>query len=228
MSLTRLSVVDKLVLAAFGLENSGRVPFTAEDLVVSAWKAFPDTFGLPGYADSRGVNQYPDSNRVFAEIMGSKPIRQKGWLAKDGNKLYRLTEAGRQHGSILSRSKSDGTEKISLERPQREEIERLLKSKATEKFRSGLTDEIIFPDACAFWRISARSAAIEFTGRYNNADQLLEAAKNAALGKDFTFRHGGAPISLSDLSVLEEVHKFMRERFQDEIGVILQRTYQRV
>ena len=174
------------------------------------------------------MSLHPDSNRVFAEIMGSKPIRQRGWLTKVGNKLYRLTEAGRQHASGLSRLKSDRDEKISLGRSEREEIERLLRAKATKKFRSGFLDEITFHDACAFWRISARCAAIEFKGRYNNLDQLLNAAKSVALGKDFTFRHGGNPINLSDLSVLKEVQGFMRERFQNEIAVILQRTDQRV
>jgi hypothetical protein len=227
MTELKLSVVDKLVRAALDLERAGHRPFTAEDLVVSAWKAYPDTFGLPGHTGQRGERLYPDSNRVFAEIMGSKPIRQKGWLMKVGNKLYQLTEAGRQHGASLSGSESTGAEKIALGRERREEIERLLRSKAAEKFRNGGADEITFHDACGFWKISAGSAAIEFTGRFNNIQSLLEAAKQAALGKDFTFRHGGVSLTLSDLSGLQDLNDFMRERFRLEIGVILRRTDQR-
>ncbi len=223
----RLSVVDKLIRAALDLEGEGRVPFTAEDLVVSAWKAYPDTFGLAGHTDGRGKRLYPDSNRVFAEIMGSKPIRQKGWLTKVGNKMYQLTEAGRQHGRGLPGSQLAAAEKIALGRDSREEIERLLKSKAAEKCRNGLTDEITFHDASGFWKISAGSAAIELTGRFNNIQAILDAAKQEALGRDFTFRHGGIAVSLSDLTALEELHKFMKERFRGEIGVILRRTDQR-
>ncbi|MGO9617671.1 MAG: hypothetical protein ACLP6W_14820, partial [Bryobacteraceae bacterium] len=102
-----------------------------------------------------------------------------------------------------------------------------IKSKAAEKFRNGLADEITFHDACGFWKISSGSAAIEFTGRFNNIQRILDAAKLAALGKDFTFRHGGVSISLSDLTVLQDLHKFMRERFGFEISVILKRIDQR-
>src|SRR3989442_8049614 len=132
MAEAKLSVVDKLIRAALDLEREGRIPFTAEDLVVSARKVYPDTFGLAGYTDAQGQRLYPDSNPVSAEIMGSKPIRQKGWLTKVGNKMYQLTEAGRQHGAALSGSDLSGTEKIGLGRDSREEIERVLKAKAAE------------------------------------------------------------------------------------------------
>ncbi|MCX6633894.1 MAG: hypothetical protein NT090_02175 [Acidobacteria bacterium] len=227
MSEPKLRVVDKLLLAAFSLENTGRLPFTAEDLVVSAWTAYPDTFGLAGHVDASGVNLYPDSNRVFAEIMGSKPIRHRGWLVKVGNKTYRLTEAGRERALALSSANGSAVEKISLSRTSKEELERLLAVNATKKYRAGLPDEITFHDACAFWKISARSAAIEFTGNFNNIERLFESATKAAMGQDFTFRHGGTVIGLSDLALLKELQRFMRERFSKEIDVILQRTDQR-
>ena len=83
----RLTVPQKLLLAA--LEARKKSPtFTAEDLVVQAWKLYPDTFGLSGYGD-----RYPDSNRVLTNIMGTKGMRGKGWLRKVGEKQYRLTSA---------------------------------------------------------------------------------------------------------------------------------------
>ena len=89
-----LSVSDKLLLAAHGIGGDVRRTFTAEELVVAAWRRFPDVFGLAGHPDERGLPLYPDSNRVFAETMGCKPIRKKGYLVKTGAKTYRLTEAG--------------------------------------------------------------------------------------------------------------------------------------
>ena len=72
------------MIAAIDLEESGKRPFTAEDFVVNAWKNFPDAFGLSGHLDESGNRKYPDSNRVYAETMGSKPIRKKGFLEKVG------------------------------------------------------------------------------------------------------------------------------------------------
>jgi len=226
MTDNKLSVADKLVIAAYGLELKGRSPFTAEDLVVAAWQSYPDTFGLPGHTDGDGRTIYPDSNRVFAEIMGSKPIRQRGYLIKVGNKMYQLTEAGTHYAGAL-RSPTGGAEKVGLGRDTKDELERLLKAKATEKFRGDRAEDITFHDACGFWKISARSTAIEFTGRYRNIEKLLNFAKTAAQEKGIILRHGGDTITPSDVNSLQELQQLMRERFATEIDVILRRTDQR-
>ncbi len=222
----KLSVADKLVVAAYKLTTGGKPTFTAEDLVVAAWRTYPDTFGLPGYVDSDGRSKYPDSNRVFAEIMGTKPVRQRGYLVKVGNKLYQLTEAGTHYAGGLH-SQATGAEKVALERPLREELERLLKAKATDKFKAGNIDEITFHDACGFWKISARSTAIEFTGRYNNIERLLASARTSTQERGIVLRHGGDTITRSDVSNLQELHHLMRERFAAEVDVILRRTDER-
>ena len=95
------NIIEKLLLSAYELELDGKKPFTAEDLVVSSWQNFPDAFGLQGYRDSEGNLLHPDSNRVFAEIMGSKPIRKRGLLIKVGVKQYQLTEAGEELARLL-------------------------------------------------------------------------------------------------------------------------------
>src|SRR5205814_934824 len=81
---------EKILLAAYGLEEAGQSPFSAEALIVAAWQKFPRAFGLKGY-----LEQYPDSNKVLAAIMGGKGIARRGWLAKMGQKLYSLTREGR-------------------------------------------------------------------------------------------------------------------------------------
>ena len=95
MTSERLTVPDKLLIAALDARKRSAT-FTAEDLVVAAWKLFPDTFGLSGYS-----NQFPDSNRVLTNIMGTKGMRGKGWLRKVGEKQYQLTSAGLDDGDKL-------------------------------------------------------------------------------------------------------------------------------
>jgi hypothetical protein len=85
------TVPEKILLAAYQLEQEGQSPFSAESLIVASWQRFPRTFGLKGYAD-----QYPDSNKVLSSIMGVKGLARRGWLAKMGQKLYTLTRDGQQ------------------------------------------------------------------------------------------------------------------------------------
>src|ERR1700689_3173266 len=85
------TVPEKILLAAFQLEEQGQSPFSAEALVVAAWQKFPRTFGLKGYSDL-----YPDSNKVLTSIMGEKGLARRGWLVKMGQKLYNLTRDGRE------------------------------------------------------------------------------------------------------------------------------------
>src|SRR5438270_10142925 len=90
-SIAECTVPEKILLAAYALEEAGESPFTAEALVVSAWKKYPVTFGLKQFAE-----QYPDSNKVLASIMGERGLARRGWLSKVGQKLYALTREGRQ------------------------------------------------------------------------------------------------------------------------------------
>ncbi len=223
-----LSITDKLVLAAYDLEESGKQPFSAEDLVVSAWEKFPDAFGLQGHTDASGLLLYPDSNRVFAEIMGSKPIRARGLLKKVGSKMYQLTEAGRDRARVLSVQPTEARiAKASLERPTQETLKRLFTSKAVEKFKNGRSADITFYEACAFWGISPSSSAIELNGQINNFKKIVQAAVNAVGSGQVSFGHGGYAFGRDDLKVLQEVHDYLRRTFSEELSVIRRRTDER-
>src|SRR5713101_4015401 len=88
-TLADATVPEKILLAAFQLEEEGKSPFSAEDLIVSSWKKFPKTLGLKGYAEL-----YPDSNKVLSSIMGVKGLVRRRWLDKKGQKLYSLSREG--------------------------------------------------------------------------------------------------------------------------------------
>jgi len=224
----QLTVPDKLLLAAYELEESGRRPFSAEDLVVSAWRKFPDTFGLAGYRGNGGLS-FPDSNRVFAEIMGSKPVRKRGFLAKVGSKMYKLTEAGRDHARLLSnRTNGPKVEKVALARDTQQEIKRLLASKAVEKVRNNRHEDLNFYDACAFWRISPRSSAIELAGRLANFEAVVESVRKLVANKTASFEHGGNTFGRSDIDFLIKVHKELEKKYEEELKIIRKRTDERV
>ena len=195
-----LTVPEKLLLAACELEEKGLRPFSAEQLVVTAWRKFPDTFGLAGYRGETGQLSHPDSNRVFAEIMGSKPIRKRGMLEKVGSKMYQVTEAGHGHAqSLLNRGERLPIQKASLPREVARELKRLLESKGVEKVKSNRNDDLTFYDACAFWRISPRSSAIELEGRLANLEGVIESAlkscsESQGRASSTVAKHLGEPI----------------------------------
>ena len=69
MNIADCTVSEKILLAAFQLEQEGQSPFSAESLIVGSWQKFPRTFGLKGYAEL-----YPDSNKVLSSIMGDRGL----------------------------------------------------------------------------------------------------------------------------------------------------------
>lgn len=219
-----LTKAEKLLLAAMELEQSGIRPFSAEDLVVAAWKVDPDAFGLEGYP------QYPDSNRVYTEIMGSKPLRDRGWLLKTGVKLYQLSDAGRiVVQNLMRQERSETGSRADLSRDQKRLIRKLLSSKAAAKARSDATDTIVFSDACAFWDISPRSVGSRLRARLQSVEAVLEVAQEVVREKGgLTLTHESEPVTAEDTQLLRDTHDLLKEKFAEELEVIRARTDERL
>jgi hypothetical protein len=219
----KLSVSDKLLIAACGLSDTTS-PFAAEDLVVAAWRKFPDTFGLSGYFDLKNQSLYPDSNRVFAEIMGAKPIRKRGYLIKVGEKKYDLTAAGKERARLLLNG--DTSERLSLDRASVLEVENLLASRAYQKFSGERASELTFSDASAFWGISARSTAIELIGKREALAQLAARLQQLISAGQSVLGHGRT-INAEQVNVVLNLDSALAEKFQQDLNVILSRVDQR-
>jgi hypothetical protein len=217
------SILEKLLIAALELEEAGRKPFSAEDIVVASWRRFPDAFGLVGYQD-----KYPDSNRVFAEIMGSKPIRKKGYLIKVGEKLYQLTDSGKQYAKSLTENRvKRETEKGLFTREIKKELKKYFESRALAKYKENRSSEITFYDLCALFSISPRSSYIELEGKLSNFNYILAKAQEIASKKAFSFEHGGKEYNLSDIEMLIKLKEFLLKEFEYELNVIRQRRDER-
>jgi len=215
------TVSEKLVLAAAAIESTGKSPFTAEDLVVSAWTMFPGVFGLKGY-------DHPDSNRVYAEIMGSKPIRKRGYLQKTGEKRYSLTNSGRQLASqIKGLATPPEAETAALAREVIDHIKSLLKSKAFTKHMKNSEPDLTFLDACTFWGITPRSSAIQLDGKQADLEHNLELVLQLVRKGPLTVEHGGQPFTEFEIKKLWETHELLKERFGDDLNLIRGRTDER-
>lgn len=229
----KVTVHEKLLLAAAGLEDGGSTTFTAEDLVVAAWRLDPETFGLSGHLDAEGRPAYPNSNRVFVEIMGSKPIRKQGLLAKSGTKTFRLTESGRQRVRELRATSDDSNgqpasdAKVSFGRDTARKLQKLMGARAVDKMKTGRRDEITFTDASSFWGINPRSSAMSFQARLGDVEGVLRAAEFASAQRPIRFEHGGRAYSSDDVKEITRLHQSMLDDFSDQLDVIRGRRDER-
>lgn len=229
-----LTVRDKLLLAALSLEQDGRIPFTAEDLVVNAWSMFPRSFGLKGYVDEHDVPRFPDSNRVFAEIMGSKPLRKLGLLVKVGQKTYVLTESGRtqaenlhlQRGPITTESQDTTiVVRSTLRRENDRLLHRMLSSRATRKVQEGDLSSLSFFDACVFWAITPQISSVELDGKLTNVRSVIEIAKKAIADGDL--RTASGTLSASEIEIVESTQRELEKRFRTDLEAIRERGDQK-
>ncbi len=222
-TIAECTVPEKILLAAFQLEELGQSPFSAEALIVAAWQKYPRTFGLKGYDE-----QYPDSNKVLASIMGEKGLARRGWLVKMGQKLYSLSHEGRRtvrrllHGDDQpAAGKSDRPVKLSKENDKM--LQGLFVTSAYEKFREGRQQELTFADACRFWGITENLS--------NDALDLQLDRLRATLG-DIERQVGlgsanlgdGHNINAEDLAQLNDIHHHLLQRFSRHLTLLRSRA----
>lgn len=215
------TVPEKILLAAYHLEEHGQSPFSAEALIVASWQRFPRTFGLKGYAD-----HYPDSNRVLSSIMGERGLAKRGWLAKMGQKLYALSREGRQVVVRLQKStdepEPDGI-KAKLSREQEKALLGLLGSSAVLKFEEGLKDDLTFADANRFWGISQNLHGEALVSRLERLRDLLTEVEKAVAAGDVELSTGRV-ISKDDVNLLTAVHEYLEDRFSRHLNLLKNRV----
>jgi hypothetical protein len=223
-NLNEFTVPEKILLAADQLEKQGQSPFSAEALIVAAWQQFPRTFGLKGYAD-----QYPDSNKVLSSIMGVKGLARRGWLIKMGQKLYALTREGR---SIVRKVLQQDDEpapantSIRLSRDHEKFLLNLFETSAVQKFEENRKSELTFADACRFWSISENMKGDQLDAKLHQFEQSL-AELDRTLANGDSEVTGGRVISAGDLRVLNNIHRYMSDRFGRHLNLLRSRSARR-
>src|SRR6266566_9360670 len=215
------TVPEKILTCAIELDAEKGI-FTAEDLIVRCWERFPDTFGLQGY-----YQKFPDSNRVLTNIMGAKGLRGKGWLRKIGEKRYQITEVGKRAELQLSGNARTGEAQrgASLTRETIEILERLLDSRALQKFRVG--EDLTFGDLSSFWNISARSNAYQLNVAIKEADAALQAAEQSLesqAAESIFLPNKALSLTKSEVALARSLQNHLKGKFWQELEVIRERS----
>ncbi len=216
-SLAECTVPEKILLAAFQLEETGQSPFSAEALIVASWQKYPRTFGLKGFAD-----QYPDSNKVLTAIMGEKGLARKGWLAKMGQKLYSLTREGRHVVRRLQQGDAPPPPPgapVHLTRDQEKFLQGLFAGTAWHKYREGRKAELTFADACRFWGITEHMHGDALDNRLEQLRIDLTGVE-VRIGLGSAVLADGRNVSSEEVGSLLDTHAFLEGRFGRHLNLL--------
>jgi hypothetical protein len=140
-----------------------------EDIVVEAWKLFPQEFGLRGYVD-----KYPDSSDLHKPLYG--PLKRDGYVRVQ-NKKFGLTDSGLAAAERLR--KPDEVEPAYLgrvRRDQRIEFERLSKKSSVALLEENRASELVDTDLYDFYGVTVRTKPADFAGRITTVDAAVDAA----------------------------------------------------
>ena len=158
-----LSRPEKILSVMFALSKGESKALQYEDIVVAAFRRFPEDFQLRGYP------QYPDSSDIHKPLYKMK----RDGLVRSANKSFMLTPLGLD----TSRNLVGAVEAVRdrLTKPEENEIQRILKSQAFRLFQEGQPGQILDTDFYEYFGVSVRTPKGDFLGRVSTVEQAVAA-----------------------------------------------------
>src|SRR5687767_11741981 len=129
-----LSKPQKILAVMYELCGGDAHALQYEDIVVAAFKRYPEDFQLRGYP------QYPDSSDVHKPLY---EMKQQG-LLRSANKTFELTARGLEVASRLMHSSYESKDRLT--KLEEAEINRVVNSAAFKLFQEGRQESILDTD----------------------------------------------------------------------------------
>lgn len=164
--LINLSRTEMLFLVMYDMTKIDK-NLKFEDIVVEAFKKFPEDFHLRGY------EEYPDSGDLVHKPLYS--LRKKGYLEAN-NKVFSLTDRGLNFAMQISAAAEGEIIKSSarFSRFVEKEINRIKSTEGFKLFISGEKGEINDTDFYSYFGITPRTSKNNFHGRFNTITEVIE------------------------------------------------------
>jgi hypothetical protein len=221
----RIGLRQQVLLAALDCSTGDlQKAFTAEDLLLAAWKRDPAAWGLRGHE-----LEHPDSERIYTEldrasVRGSNVrggLAGLGLFEKVRQRTYRLTPAG-----LAAASEVAGADPQARGKAERGLADALAAILSHPVFRVWMKDSAMpkhFRDAGHFWGVAPGTPPSVIRARITEVDRALEAARTILKAKgaeEIAARHGRALFDRTDLDRVSEFHKTLKQRFTKELSTL--------
>jgi hypothetical protein len=221
----RAGLREQVLLAA--LDCSGvdlEKTFTAEDLLVAAWKRDRVAWGLRGYEQ-----EYPDADRLRKEIdsRGAREGNQStglvasGLLSRVRERIYRLTPAGLAVAAEVVGAEPDARGKA--ERGLADAVKTILSHTVFRGWLKDTRSPKHFRDAGHFWGVAPGTPPKVIQARIIDVDRTLDKALSLldSGGVDeIAARHGKALFDRHDIERAKNFHAMLKERFAKDLATL--------
>ncbi len=174
----RLTQSEMVLIAFLHASNAtmGKVPY--EDLVLQAWKDFPDVFSLRNYPE------HPDASDIHKKLYQS--LKSEVLVVSLGNKVFRLSEKGLDQAIALEAAINgdvpiDDKSKGRLSRGEDSFIQHALRSRALTAWRAGDGEKLVDYDARMFFQFSTATSVDERQRRRDFALETIRKARKLGL-----------------------------------------------
>jgi len=186
-----LSKPQKILAVMYELCQGDATALQYEDIVVAAFKRYPEDFQLRGYP------QYPDSSDVHKPLY---EMKQQG-LLRSANKTFELTPRGLEVASRLVHSERENKDRLT--KLEQSEINRIVNSAAFKLFQEGSKESILDTDFYEYLGVTVRTSRANCLGRLSNVEHAIAAHEQK--------RADGLSPGLRAL------HEFLLSKFKAEI-----------
>jgi hypothetical protein len=211
----------KILLAALELSGGDlSTSFTAEELLVAAWRHDPMAFGLRGFE-----RQYPASEVIHREIgrrgPGTQSMVDMGLLEQIDSRVYRLTVKGLQRASELSPDRGEVREKV--DRELEVGIRDILSHKVFIGWLKDPERPKTFREAGQFWGVAPGTPPKVIRERIQGIDDLIDSARSELDHRgvdEMVDKYGKVLFDRDDLKRGSEFNQRLRERFGRDLSLL--------
>lgn len=223
--LARIGLRQQVLLAA--LQCSGgdtNKTFTAEELLLAAWKRDSVSWGLRGHE-----REHPDSEKIYKELdrasVKGKNVRGGliglGLFEKIRFRTYRFTPAG-----LIEASEVSGVEQEIRGTAERTLADAIADILSHPVFREWLKNPEMpkhFRDAGHFWGVASGTPPSVIQARIRDVDNTLEKASSllkTSGAKEIVARHGKTLFDQTSINRAVEFHETLKRRFTAELSTL--------